>query len=649
MACLDRRVDSGLNCVNHKRELLPPARNLCRLFGCLLVLATFASYLPALRGQFVWDDDSWTLNIAALLRDFSGLRFIWFQPTALQQYYPLTATTFWFDYQFWGFWTTPYHIENVLLHSVAALLFWRLLRRLQAPGAWLAGAIFALHPLMVESAAWITERKNVLSLALYLAALLAYGQFTGFWQINTVPNPASDALTTRRRGAYVLAWFLFLGALLAKATAFSLPAVLLLICWWKRGRIRWRTDVLPTLPFFAATLGLGLVTSWLEKSHVGAEGPEWAFTFPARCLIAGRALWFYAGKLFWPARLCFLYPRWQLDPGSFRQWLFPVTAAGALLALWLARRRIGRGPAAAAFFFAGTLFPVLGFMNAYFMRYSFVCDHWAYLSSLGLIALGAGLVARAAECLRRRALVCGFAAVVLPLLAALTWEQSRMYSDIEILWLTTLDRNPNASMAHINLGALLLEQGRVDEALAHCEQARQISPGDPDAWYNLGLARFANGQVDTAATCFAKTLEIQPGYAKAHFSLGTLLFQKGQPEEALSHFQKALENRPDYAEAHNNLAAILLEKGRVGEAISHFQKALEIQPDNAQAQFNLGNLLLQSGRVDEAIAHLRRAVELRPDFTEGREILDRLLRSRGTPDETPGNGPQNPAPAPDRP
>ena len=330
------------------------------LKGLLLVVAVFLAYQPALQGKFVWDDDSWTTKLSGLLGDWSGLWLMWCKPTALQQYYPLTGTTFWLDYQFWGFRTLPYHVENVLLHAFAALLFWQLLRRLQVPGAWLAGAILALHPVMVESVGWITERKNVLSLPLFLGALLAYGRFTRFWKADPDPASAADHSPTRCRWAYALSFLLFLAAMLAKATAFSLPAVILLIGWWKRGRIRWRADVLPTLPFFALALALGLGTAWLEKNHVGATGPEWTITFPERCLIAGRALWFYVGKLFWPANLCFVYPRWHLDAGSFRQWIYPVAAIGMLLALWFGRARIGRGPAAAVYYFVGTFFRCWG-------------------------------------------------------------------------------------------------------------------------------------------------------------------------------------------------------------------------------------------------------------------------------------------------
>ena len=311
------------------------ARHRAWWFGCLLLAGTFLVYLPALSGGLVWDDDTWTTKLHGLLQNTAGLRLIWFEPTALAQYYPLTATTFWLDYQLWKFWTLPYHVENVLLHALAALLFWRLLVRLKLPGAWLAAALFALHPIMVESAAWITERKNVLSLPLYLGALLAYRRYAqdedagGACRSAEVPRSGTKAGNPARY--YGLALVLFLGALLAKTTAFSLPAVILLLGWWQRGRIRWRADVLPTLPFFALALGLCAITAWQEKNHVGAQGANFELTIAQRCLVAGRVFWFYLGKIFWPGNLCFVYPRWEPNSGEWWQWLYPVTALGALL------------------------------------------------------------------------------------------------------------------------------------------------------------------------------------------------------------------------------------------------------------------------------------------------------------------------------
>jgi tetratricopeptide (TPR) repeat protein len=557
---------------------LPPWLNLGWFFGLLLVAATFLAYLPALPGQFVWDDDAWTTRIPRLMRDASGLWTMWSKPGALQQYYPLTGTTFWLDHQFWGTWTMPYHVENVLLHACAAVLFWRLLLKLGVPGAWLAGAVFALHPVMVESAGWITERKNVLSLCFYLAALLAYGRFTAFWRGQEQPAAGENNSASCRWNAYVWAFLLFLAALLAKATAFSLPAVILLVCWWKRGRIRWRADVLPTLPLFLVAIALGLVTAWVERNTVGATGPEWAFTFPERCLIAGRALWFYAAKLLWPAHLCFVYPQWRLNAGSLTQWLFPATAAGLLLALWLLRGRIGRGPVTAALFFAGTLFPVLGFMNVYGMRFSFVWDHWVYLSSLGLIALGAAVAAGAAARSGAPLLLYGIAAVLLPVLGVLTWQQCRMYADLETLWRTTIVRNPNCWLAQNMLAFHLAEQGRIDEAVSQYQTGLRVRPDDAGVHNNLGAALLGKGQVDEAISQYREALRLKPEYFEAHYGLGEALGRKGRDEEATSQFQEALRLKPDSFLTHLALAKSLSRAGRLKDAAFQMEEFLRACP-----------------------------------------------------------------------
>ena len=616
------------------------------VFGLLLITITFLAYLPAVRGSFVWDDDSWTTGLSALFQDASGLRRIWFQPTVLQQYYPLAGTTFWLDYQLWKFWTTPYHIENILLHALAALLFWRLLLRLQVPGAWLAAAIFALHPVMVESAAWITERKNVLSLTLYLAALLVYLRYAQGVTSDEREVTRTDSPLSRVTGLpaevpsdgtkaghpllfYALAWFLFLGALLAKTTAVSLPAVILLLAWWQRGGLRWRADVVPTLPFFALALTLGALTAWLEKNWVGAQGSAFALTFPQRCLVAGRVPWFYLGKLLWPAQLCFVYPRWQPDPGMWRQWLYPFGTVGGLSVLWLARGCIGRGPVTAAFFFVGTLFPVLGFMNAYFMRYSFVCDHWVYLSSLGVIALVAALVVRAAEFWRASVVVYGLAIVLLPVLGVLTWRQAGVYRDMETLWRTTIARNPDCWMAQSDLGTWLLDRGKPAEAETHFREALRLTPDYAESHYNLGVALATRGKLDEAIQHYVRAVQLNPAYVDAINNLGAALAKQKKLAEAIQCYERALQLKPDYADALNNLGVALAEQGKLPEAIQHYERALQLKPDYADAHYNLGNALATQGRLNEAIQHFERALQLKPDYAEAHYNLGVALATQG--------------------
>jgi protein O-mannosyl-transferase len=596
-------------------------------FGAALILAAVAAYWPALHGAFIWDDNAWTTDILRFLRTPDGLRLIWVEPTTLQQYYPLTGTTFWLDYQLWRLWTFPYHLENLVLHLIAVGLFWRLLQKLEVPGAWLAAGIFALHPIMVESVAWVTERKNVLSLVFFLGALLAYGRFNAFWR--------ADNSAARRRDAYWWAFILLIAALLAKTTTFSFPAVVLLIGWWRHGRVRWRSDILPTLPFFAVAIGFSLVTAWLEKTHVGATGWEWDLTLPQRCLIAGRAFWFYLGKMVYPANLCFLYPRWEPNPASFGQWLYPLTAAAALIGLWSARKRIGRAPAAAAFYYVGTIFPVLGFLNAYGMRYAFVWDHWVYLSALSLIALAAAGAVRLARRWSQPGMLWVLGAVLLPLLAVLTWNQSAMYLNLETLWRVTLAKNPDAFLAHNNLGYLLLEQNRVTEAMASLEKSLEINPRFSEAHINLGDAYLRLGQTNAAVAHFQTAVALDPGLCASYYNLGNAWLEMKRPADAVPQYQKAIEIFPHFAKAFNNLGIALMQLGRTNEAAASFRKAIDAEnnPDFPDAHNNLANVLVTQKQPAEAMIHYRKAIEINPDFAEAHCGLADQLAIQGSLEE----------------
>ena len=612
----------------------PPRVRLKFCICLLLVGVTLAIYWPALHGGFVWDDDSWTTKIENLLYDTSGLRAIWFHPAALQQYYPVSATTFWLDYHLWKWWTTPYHVENVLLHALAALLFWKLLLQLRVPGAWLAGAIFAVHPVMVQSVAWITERKNVLSLVFYLGALLAYGQYVSWWtgeKKTAVPNSACNRW--RPLILYGLAFVLFLGAILAKTTAFSLPAVILLIGWWKRGQIRWREDVFPMLPFFAVSLGLSALVIWLERYHLGAQGQDFSMTFPQRCLIAGRAFWFYLGKLLWPANICFVYKHWQPDPHVWRQWLYPATAVGLLLTPWMMRARIGRGPATALFFYVGTLFPLLGFINGYGMRYSFVWNQWVYLPSLGIIALAAALMAWAAESWRAPRMLHGFGVIALLVLALLTWREAGTYRDMETLWRVTLAKNPDCAMAYSNLGVLLESKGRPEEAMDDFHKAIQYQPDLYEALNNLGVVLTHNGQLDEAIGYYRKSILIHPNNPEALNDLGVALAQKGQMDEAMENFRKAFQINPNFPEVLNNLGFALAKEGRLDEAIEYYRKAIRMNPDNPGTLNYLGVALAKKGRLEEAIENFRKALRISPNNPEALDNLGVALAKEGRLEE----------------
>jgi protein O-mannosyl-transferase len=594
-------------------------------WGVLLIAATVVAYWPAMRGEFVFDDDTWTKDLERVLSSASGLWQMWSNPAVLQQYYPLTGTTFWLDRQIWGWWTTPYHLENVLLHAASAILLWRLLLVLEVPGALLAAAVFALHPAMAESVAWITERKNVLSQLLFLAALTAYGRQASFWTANHPPARSPAA-------CYVLALVLFTAALLAKTTAFALPAVVLLLAWWKRGRIDWRQDVLPTLPFFALATIAGLGAAWIETHQVGAQGADWDRTWQETILVAGRVPWFYAGKLLFPINQCFVYPRWELDAGSLLQWLYPATAIAFLLLAWLFRARLGRGLSTAAFYFTGTLLPVLGFMNVFGMRYSYVADRWLYLSSLGVLVMAAALTARIAGHLRvPPKLGVMLALPALLLLATLTWHQAAQYRDAESLWRRTLAGNPACWLAHNSLGVALVQADRFDEAIASYQKALAIKPDYAEARNNLAVAYLKKGRPDEAISQFEKALALQPDYAHAHCNLGATLAQMGRLDEAIAHYEEALKILPEYPQALGNLGNACLQKGRFDEAIAHYQKALSLASDNVGTHNNLGSALFQTGRVREAVGQFEIALKLDPAHLDALTNLALMLATSFEP------------------
>ena len=541
-----------------------------RLCAVLLVIVTFVTYLPAWNGTPIWDDDAHLTKPE--LRSLVGLTRIWTQPGATQQYYPLVHTVFWVEHQLWGDWAAGYHLLNILLHSVSALLLVRILRRLEIRGAWLAGAIFALHPIQAESVAWISELKNVLSGVFYFGSMLIYLKF------DRTRNPVS----------YTAALLLFLLGLFSKTVIATLPGAILVIFWWQRRQLSWKKDLLPLIPFFLLGAATGSLTAWLEQSLIGAKGSDYNYSIIERILIAGRIIWFYLGKLFWPLDLTFIYPRWQVSQNLWWQYLFPAAALSSLAVLgWLSRR--SRAPLAGLLFFIGTLFPVLGFINVFPFRYSFVADHFQYLASVGIITLVAAGITFTFE---RRQPSHGppgyfLSGALVACLSILTWRQSAMYSDIETLWRTTIEKNPSAWMAHNNLGALLLKRGKVDEAIVHFQNALEIKPNEVGAEANLGNALLQKGRLDEAIAHYSTALQMRPADAEVHYNLGNTLLRKGQLEEAATHYQKALEIDPGYADAHNNLGILFFQQGKLAQAIAHYQKALELNPQDIQARANL--------------------------------------------------------------
>jgi tetratricopeptide (TPR) repeat protein len=514
------------------------ARSWAAAFGrgwasLVLIALTVVTFAPALNGQFLWDDDAHVTGPE--LRSAAGLARIWFEPGATQQYYPLLHTAFWFQHHLWGDAVFGYHLVSVLLHATSAVLLWLILRRLEVDGAWVAAAVFAVHPLQVESVAWISEQKNTLSLTFFLASLFLYLDFD--WD--------------RRKSRYLLAVVLFVLGLLTKTIVATLPGVILVIFWWQRGRLSWRWDIAPLGPWFAAGAAAGLVTAAIERSMLGAEGAAFNWMLSERLVLAGRAAWFYLGQLVWPSRLLFVYPRWELTTAW--PWLLaPLGAAAVIFACFIVRAR-WRAPLAVALIYLGTLFPALGFVNVYPFVFSFVADHFAYLPSIAIIVAASSMLSRSRflagpPWLRRSA-----AAVGISVLGMLAWRQCTVYADAETLYRTTLEGNPSCYLCLNNLGTLAVARGDTSVAIARFEAA----------------------------------LRVQPQAAETHNNLANLLMERGDTSQAIEHYHRSLAIAPRNVVARTNLGIALTRMGRLQDAKAEFEEALRIMPGYGPAAQNL--------------------------------------------------------------
>jgi tetratricopeptide (TPR) repeat protein len=627
--------------------------------GAAVVAATILAYWPSLSGRFIWNDSDYVT--APALRSLAGLLRIWGDVGATQQYYPLLHSAFWLQHRFFGDNPLGYHVVTLVLHAGSAVLFGLVVRRLlgsgrdQSPYAgagWLAAILFALHPVHVESVAWISEQKNTLSLAFYLGSALAYLGFDD----------------NRSARTYALAAVLFALSLLCKTVTATLPAALLVVVWWRRGRLEWRRDVLPLVPWLALGAAAGRFSSWVERVYGGALGADFDLPAIGRPIVAGRAVWFYLGNLAWPANLDFIYPRWSVDAAVWWQWLFPLGVAALAVLLWLIRGRT-RGPLAAFLLFVGSLFPVLGFVNLYGARYSWVWDHWQYLADLGPIALAAGWAAAAWHHVGPRFHWAGWGALValLILLGSMTWSHCRMFHDDHTLYVENIALNPGSWLAHDNLGVELEETpgrlndaiaeynealrlnpsfaeahnnlgsayakipGRVADAVAQYEAALAIKPEFVDARYNLANALGSEGRKDEAIAQYREALRTRPSYAEAHFNLANTLASMGRTQEAVAELEEAVRLRPGYAEAHNNLGlAYSRIEGRLNDAIGQYNEAIRLRPDMAETHTNLGLALSGlPGRMDDAVAQYREALRLKPDYADAHFYLANALIQGG--------------------
>jgi len=581
----------------------------------LLLLAVALAYQPAWRGGMLWDDEA---NVTSPeLRSLDGLRRIWTESGATQQYFPVLHTAFWVEHRLWGDATAGYHLVNIVLHATSAWLFALILLRLGVTGAWLAAFVFALHPLHVLSVAWITEQKNTLSGVFFLATVLAWLRFD----------------RTRSGRALAAALLLFVLALLSKTSTVPLFGVLLVLAWWQRGRLSLRRDVLPVLPFLLLGAGAALVTVHVERTFVGASGTLFSLTPAERVLLAGRATFHYLGRILWPDALAFIPPRWELDPREAAQYVAPAALLLLVAGLWQLRRRT-RGPLAGLLVFVGLLLPVLGVTNHYFYLFSYVAGWWAYLPSLGVIAVLSAGAARLRERLppRARTAAAVLGAALLFMLGAITWQRSRSFADMETHYRAMLADNPDCWMAHNNLGVVLRDSGRTSEAFEHLQEALRLRPDYGEAHHNLGAALVGIGRLGEGIEHYEASLRARPDAIETLYNLGNALVKSGRVPEAIARYELALRLDPDYGEARNNLGKALVLQGRIPEAIAQYEEALRRRPSFARAHENLAEALASLGRWREAIEHYQEALRLQPDDPSARKgLLEAQQRASQSP------------------
>lgn len=577
----------------------------------LIVLITFLTYLPTWRNGFVWDDFQDVVD-NQLLRTNGGLRDLWTAHWGNPplQYYPLTFTTFWVDYHLWGLQPLGYHVINVLLHTVNAILVGVLLTRLSVPGAWLAALIFAVHPVQVESVAWITERKNVLSGLFFLLATLAYLRFLQH--------------AAHRWRFYGLTIGLYMCALLSKTATVPLPTVLLVVLWWKREKIN-RQDLAALAPFFLLGAAMGILTMHFEAAFLNTQSPEWHLSLIQRFLLAGRAVWFYAGKMIWPHPVMIIYPLWQINASAWWQYLYPLGALGAILTLWFYRARLGKAPLAAVLFFTLMLAPILGFVSMDFMHDSFVMDHWQYLASIGLIAL---VVAGGTRLVRERLERTIAAATVVAVLCIWSWHHCEAFRSQETLYGEEVALNPRCWSAYYNLGNVHLRANRLTDAVAQYEQAIQLKPDHEPALNNLAFALLQLGRANEAVDRLEQVVRISPKSADAHYNLATTLVRVGRIQDAIGECEQVVRLKPDFAEAHYTLGALSARTGQTQQAVNEFLETLRLRPDHANAHYAVGVVLANEGQRDEALSHLERAMTLEPGSEKFRQALETLQQAK---------------------
>lgn len=573
--------------------------------GVALVIATFTAHFPATQAGYIWDDNI-SLYENLLVRAPNGLYKFWFT-TQTPDYWPLSSTIFWLEWQIWGNNPKPYHVTNIALHALSAVVLWRVLIRLglSGLGGFLGGLLFAIHPVTVESVAWISERKNVLSMTLYLLSILTYLRFTD----------------QGRRTWYILALLAATAALLAKTSVVALPAVLLLLVWWRQNRIT-RRDIVRTTPFFMISLAFGLTTVWFQSHNAISSDVVRPEGLCSRIATVGWTAWFYLYKTAAPINLTMVYPRWNIDGRNVLSFVPLILLVACFLVLWYGRKSWGRAPLAALASFVIVLAPVLGLLEMSYCRYSLAADHLQYPGMPGPMALAGSTMATAWSWTRRkniRGLAGGIAAlcgIMVLTLAVFTWRQAAVYSDTETLWRDTLRKNPSAWPAYNDLGLALLNRGRADEAIKYFNQALRLKPDYVAALYNRGNAYDDLNDSARAIPDYTRVIELQPKYSMAYNNRGIAYGVMGDRTREIQDYTQAIELKTDNAMAYYNRGYAYENLGDHKRAIQDYTQAIEHRPDLAEAYNSRGGTYQRMGDAARAIEDCTRAIELKPSLAD---------------------------------
>ncbi len=615
----------------------------------IIVIAASLGYLPSLSGNFILDDDM-LLTDNSLIEAADGLYRFWCT-TEVLDYWPVTNTTLWIEWRLWGMNSTGYRATNLILHIIDSLLIWIILRKLSIPGAFFAAMIFAVHPVNVESVAWIAQRKNLMAMLFFLMSILCYlRQFSLNCSDNAQRSRHSPCADPAHgvRGLLIGRWYwlslaAFVLAMLSKGSVAVLPLLLLGIIWWRRtGTVpifapakmglspsvsRW--DLLRTAPFFLVAVVLAGVNVWFQTHGAGNEIR--IASFAQRLLGAGGVVWFYLYKALLPLSLVFVYPQWNIQADNPLWWLPLLAAVMVTAVLWRYRRGWSRPFLFAWGFFCVSLIPVLGFVDVGFMQHSLVADHYQHLALIGVIVLAAAGWGYWRERVQgpARWATSAVAVVVVGALTLLTWRQSGLYRDDFTLYQATLDKNPSCWLAHNNLGIALAKADRVSEAIEHYQQAMRIEPNYHKVYYNMGLTLAKIGRLQEAIKYYEQALRIQPDYIKANFDLGIALADSGRFPEAIEYYKRALRLKPNDPYIHINMAIALGKTDRQPEAIEFYNQALRLKPNDPDIHINLAVALGKAGRQSEAIEEYKRALKLKPNDAEAHNNLGIILVNTG--------------------